>query len=140
MNKELEQQLAIVLEKGLALAEKTGEFVIEQGTDLVQEFYYWHFTSNIFYILLGIMVFMMGRYGPHIWVNLKEKPENERYVSKFFNRYCIENDYDGIKDFLAYLTFIIGSIISFILLIYNTLDLLKLIVSPKLYLIEYFIK
>ena len=51
-----DQVLSKVVEKALIVAEKTGNFVIEQTPLLLQEFYKWHITESILGILLGIAV------------------------------------------------------------------------------------
>ena len=60
MNK-LEQQLGTILEKALNVAEKTGDFVLEQAPQLLQEFYMWHTSKFILGIILGIILLILAR-------------------------------------------------------------------------------
>ena len=59
MNNKLEEQLSKVVEKSIGLAEKTGEFVIEQAPQLLQEFYNWHIAESIIYLLLGLFILVL---------------------------------------------------------------------------------
>lgn len=118
---KLDDVLATVVEKGLALAEQTGTFVIEQAPDLIQQFYQWHMYSNIFYILIGIIIIIFGT-----------------LLSNKFKRY-VKADYlvdDPGPFFTLFFSILIGGIFVFT----AGYDLIYLISAPKLYLIEYFVK
>lgn len=132
-----DEVLSEVVKKALTVAEKTGDFVIEQAPLLLQEFYNWHITVSILGILLGICIFLLGRYIPNIWINNDES--QGRYSSKYFNKYTADSYYDnGIIP--AYIFFILCCITSIIIISINLYNLLFLLIAPKLYLIEYFIK
>lgn len=131
-----DQVLSKIVEKALVVAEKTGNFVIEQTPMLLQEFYNWHITVAILGILLGIVIFLLGRYIPNSWIVYNES--QGQYSKQFFNKYS-ESDYYNKPLIPAYICFICGSITSFILITINLYDLLYLLIAPKLYLIEYFI-
>ena len=53
---ELENTLNEILKKALEVAEKTGEFAIEQAPLLLQEFYMWHITESIILCLVGLIM------------------------------------------------------------------------------------
>ena len=53
---ELEKQLSKLVEKGIEVAEQTGNFVIEQAPDLLQEFFRWHISKNIFLMIVFIVL------------------------------------------------------------------------------------
>ena len=53
---KLEEQLAIILEKSLKIAEQTGDFVIEQAPLLLQEFYIWKTLTYFLGILLCLVI------------------------------------------------------------------------------------
>jgi len=58
-----DEVLSKVVEKALIVAEKTGNFVIEQTPLLLQEFYKWHITESILGILLGLIIsYYIGMY------------------------------------------------------------------------------
>jgi hypothetical protein len=63
-----DQVLSEVVKKALGVAEKTGDFVIEQAPLLIQEFYAWHTWSHILGILFGVLLIILGRVVPIIWL------------------------------------------------------------------------
>ena len=129
MNK-LEEQLAIVVEKSIAVAEKTGEFVIETAPELLQEFYTWHLAKNCFWlVLVSVGLYLLARL-PYIWC---EKEKDDNYTEKYLGRWM--NNYEIVGSWVYFaIAMAIGSIIIAVK-IYNILFIL---VAPKLYLIEYF--
>lgn len=116
-----DEVLSEVVKKALIVAEKTGEFVIEQAPSLLQEFYTWHIYSNIFYILTGLIIIIFG-----IWLSLKFK--------KYLNTDYIIDEPGPF--FTLFFSVLIGGL--FVLI--AGYDLIFLLSAPKLYLIEYFIK
>ena len=115
---KLEEQLLIVLQKAIEVAEQTGEFAIEQAPLLLQEFYRWHIISNLFmvilFILLGILSF-----------------KNGNRVSKKQGDY-VDTPIPFFSHFIAF--------ISMIVVLVSIYNIIFILVAPKLYLIEYFIK
>lgn len=125
---QTDQVLSTILDKSLRMAEKTGQFVMDQAPELLREFYMWHTANHIFFLLLGIILILIGRYVPHLWTS---KTESDNYrQSKFFNRYY---DDDGF----TWGWFGVISIAGILFVIFNLYDLIFILVSPKLYLIEY---
>jgi len=125
-----DEVLAEVVKKALSVAEKTGDFVIEQAPLLLQEFYNWHICSSIFFIILGIAFIIIGIRLPYFWLDKEER----NWDFKYLNRY----GYEGVIS--AWFCFSIGLIVGIVMLMVNIYDLVFILVSPKLYLIEYFIK
>lgn len=125
-----DEVLSEVVKKAVVLAEKTGNFIIEQAPDILQEFYNWKIISYIMGILLSIIIFLIGRYIPYLWLT---KEESHYYSDRFFNRYGS----DGVIG--AYITFAITTITFSILFITNLYNLIFIITAPKLFLIEYFL-
>ena len=117
--KELEEQLSLVLKKALNVAEKSGEFVIEQAPLLLQEFYRWHIASHI----MGSLFFLLTLI-PFIY--FYKKTDWEEYDISF-------------EGFMA-IVFGCITVITLIVSIINIYQLVFIIVAPKLYLIEYFLK
>jgi len=118
---KLDDVLATVVEKGLALAEKTGTFVIKQAPELIQEFYQWHMYKDIFYISIGVLMIILGL-----------------VLSFKLAKYIDENDFFNSPP--PAIVFLIGVFGGFAILSTNLYDLIFLYTAPKLYLIEYFIK
>lgn len=113
-----ETQLSGLVEKAIEVAEKTGEFAIEQAPLLLKEFYAWHLISNIMGVILCLIIIVS-------FIVLFKKTKFE-YIETFNEILCI----------------ILGvsSISSFIFLCINIYNIVFILVAPKLYLIEYFIK
>ncbi|MEI2422352.1 hypothetical protein V6O07_18880, partial [Arthrospira platensis SPKY2] len=51
-----ENALNELVKRALEVAEKTGEFVIEQAPHLSREFYAWHTYSSIFWMVVSLVV------------------------------------------------------------------------------------
>lgn len=127
---KLDEVLVKSVEKAISVAEKTGQFVIEQAPDLLKQFYMWHIATCLFWIVFSIGLFITGRYLPYMWLS----KEGGHYDERFFGRY---GD-DGI--ILAYILFAFSVIFSIVTFLTNVYDLLFITLAPKLYLIEYFLK
>lgn len=125
-----DEVLSEVVKKALTVAEKTGDFVIEQAPLLLQEFYRWHICANIFGILLGIFLCFLAYKIPLLWLS----DNKEYYDTKFFSKYGAEG---GIA---AWVFFVIMIFIGAIFLFCSIYELVYILVAPKLYLIDYFIK
>ena len=126
-----EELLAEFIKKAIAVAEKTGDFVINQAPLLLQEFYAWHIWSDVFFIVFGICLILVSRYLPYLWLS---KEREFSYENKYFSRYGEEILVP------SWFVFIIGSFIGICMLLTNLYDLIYILVAPKLYVIEYFIK
>lgn len=131
MNK-LETQLSVVLEKALTVAEKTGEFVIEQAPQLLQEFYLWHTSKYILGVVLGIVFLLLARFLSNIW-SVKDCGDSKDWTDVvLFGRVG-----EGVSMIIPFILFGIVGIVTLIVNIYN---LIFIYVAPKIYLIDYFVK
>lgn len=128
--KKTDEVLSEVVKKALVVAEKTGNFVIEQAPMLLQEFYAWHIWSAVFFILLGISFIIGGIRLPYLWLSKEENNWDYKYFKKYGDEGVI----------IAWFSYGIGLLIGIIMLICNIYDLVYILVAPKLYLIDYFIK
>ena len=113
MSNELNQVLSKAIEKGIELAEKTGEFVIDQAPDLIQQFYHWHIAKDSLVILLCIAISILFI---RIW-------------NKFFDSDEYEELDDGAAIYLAFMVIIL--VISLIISISALLELLQIIIALK---------
>lgn len=130
MNEELKNQLGELVKKTLELAQRTGQFVIDQAPDLVREFYRWQVFSAVFWIAVSVMIFLLVRYTPNLY--LRKGKTGHFMEEEFFGKY-------GEAAIGSWIIFIVGSIASFIILIASMYDLLFLLIAPKMYLIDYFL-
>lgn len=109
-----DEVLSKTIEKGVALAEKTGNFVIEQAPELLKEFYAWQLWSNIALLLLTIVI---------------------SFTLYFILKKISERDEDDT--ILIFNLFQILPAVFFCVSVYN---IIYISVAPKLYLIDYFVK
>lgn len=125
-----DEVLSKVVEKALIVAEKTGNFVIEQTPLLLQEFYKWHIYSNISFILLGLLIFIITWRVPLLWLDKDKCNWDYRYFNKYGDDSAI----------IAWVIFATGIVNTILFIFINLYNLLYLLIAPKLYLIDYFIK
>lgn len=126
----------------------TGQFALEQAPLLVKEVLYWQIALQGFLVLLGALMVGYALWGwrwcykqgtKHLEMArehtklLKEKKRAE-------DKYTGETE-DVIFSFTHYAipsTAVVLGIVGIIMFLYNVPDLLKPIVAPRLFLIEYF--
>lgn len=128
-----DEVLSEVVKKALIVAEKTGDFAIEQAPLLLKEFYSWHIAKNSLGILLGILIIILGYNLRKLWGKKVDEDYDKDYGEVVLNGYASE-------EFTTWLSIIISSIFGLALLIKSTYSLVFILVAPKLYLIEYFIR
>jgi len=143
---EVENQLAELIKKGIEVAEKTGEFAIEQAPLLLQEFYMWHIAKALMFICVGIVVWLILRFisnlfgskDPFKWVRNKgysfEKEEDSVLIQgKYYRK--------GSDNYIGAMIFKYAGLLIFTAIFFaNLYKILFITIAPKLYLIEYFIK
>lgn len=112
--------------KGLEIANKTGEFVIDQAPKVIEEFIKWHtYRHGILIFLWLIISFILIMGVRRLYIEFND----------------IESEYFNSEKVVA-----IGFISCVILflsvasLIGNTMDLIQIIVTPSIYIMEHFIK
>jgi len=126
-----DEVLAKVVEKALIVAEKTGEFVVEQAPDVLQQFFAWHIASNIYWLLFALLMFLGGRYFPYLWLSKDGDGDS------FFNRNAESSYSDAAMG--AWVFFSAMSVLSAIVFFIHVYDLAYILIAPKLYLIDYFV-
>lgn len=131
--KKTDEVLSKVVEKALTVAEKTGEFVIEQAPLLLQEFYAWHIAKSVFGIILGILIMVIGYNLRKIWGKKVDKDYKKDWDEIVINGIASEN----VSTVISLLFTMTAGIVTISI---NTYSLVFILVAPKLYLIEYFIK
>ena len=133
-NEPIEEILKPIIQKAIVIAEKTGDFIIEQAPLVLQEFYLWHTATSIFYIILGLFFIISGIYIPILWINSYNAENGKNYDYKYFNF-----GYGDGCVVIAWVYFAISSLIGIITVFVNIYTLVFILVAPKLYLIEYFL-
>jgi hypothetical protein len=128
-----DEVLSKVVEKALNVAEKTGEFAIEQAPLLLKEFYSWHIAKNSLGILLGILIIILGYNLRKLWAKKVDENYEKEWGEAVINGYASE-------EFTTWLSIILSFVFGLAFLIKSTYSLVFILVAPKLYLIEYFIK
>ena len=122
--KKTDEVLAEIVKKALVVAEKTGNFAIEQAPILLQEFYRWHIANtsiNLFFSLISTVIFLFLR-NKHK-KNIQDKDLDVSHPEILFPRILI----------------LVGLFISIVFFIGAISDLCFILIAPKLYLIEYFV-
>lgn len=120
-----DEVLAQAVKKALLVAEKTGEFAIEQAPLLLKEFYAWHITKESLGVLLSLVLLIIVY---RLYIKLKKYKEEESL------------DLADAEYFFPLCGIYCSSLFFTITLIFGIYDLVFILVAPKLYLIEYFIK
>ena len=123
MTAETEQ----IVKKAIEVAEKTGNFVIEQTPLLIQEFFRWHIAQNIFGLVLGLFIILLGVFFPLVFTDKKDIGD------KYLWRYCYDNTGH-------YITLVLSVIFGCIFILGCGYELIFIMTAPKIYLIEYFAK
>ena len=126
MNAETDKQIAEILKKGLEVAEKSGNFVIEQAPDLVKQLITYKTVETSIYVLIEItLMYLIFRYFKYLY---KKNNADSDFV------YDNEFHVGGII-----ITFVL-SIFCFFAFIGDVSILIQLIFAPKIYLLEYIAK
>jgi len=126
---ELEQTLQKILEKSIETAEQTGEFIVEQGTDLLQQFFMWHTIVHILGIFLSFLILVVGFLIPRLWGMSSEDLYHKKIMGRWY-------DMGGLS--YAYLTIFSFGCFSAVLFCLHVYKLIFILIAPKLYLLEYF--
>ena len=123
MNTETDKQIAEILKKGLEVAEKSGNFVIEQAPDLVKQLITYKTVETSIYVLIEItLMYLIFRYFKYLY---KKNNENSSFIS--------ENSFHVIGIIISFM----ASIFFFFAFITDISNLIQLIFAPKIYLLEY---
>ena len=123
MNAETDKQIAEILKKGLEVAEKSGNFVIEQAPDLVKQLITYKTIETSIYVLIEItLMYLIFRYFKYLY---KKNNEDSDFI--------IDDEFHIIG---MIITSLIG-IFLFFVFINDISNLIQLIFAPKIYLLEY---
>lgn len=144
---ELETNLAELVKKSIEVAEKTGEFVVDQAPLLIKEFYTWHIVSSIFFIGIGIFIWILCKVISNKLKGAKESFEYVEYEGRSYEETAVSKLRGGRyykkddESFMGVIIFkYIGLVVISIMIPVNLYTVLFIAISPKLYLLEYFVK
>ena len=126
MNSETDKQIAEILKKGLEVAEKSGNFVIEQAPDLVKQLITYKTIETSICVLIEItLMYLIFIYFKYLY---KKNNEDSDFIiyDEFHIIGMIITSLMGIFLFFAFIT--------------DISNLIQLIFAPKIYLLEYIAK
>ena len=129
---EIMDQVNILLKEMVELLKQGKQFAEEEIPLVLQEFLTWGLTNSIMWIVIGIMFFLLGRYLPYAWLKKEQTDEDD---DKFFNRYCKDYQSDVVTGWIFFM--VLGTIGACITII-NLFNTIKILIAPRIYLIEWF--
>lgn len=136
MNEQLQAQFVRILQSVSESAVAAKEFVLAELPDVVQQTMNWYLFKSLFSNFIALIFICFAVY---LFVKLCQVPKDFDSANKFqrwsFNFY----DKGEFKELsLAALVPMIAIIISFLIFCTNiNLDCIKILIAPKLWLIEY---
>lgn len=130
----MDDALVKILNGAMNLAQQTGEFVVEQGGDILKQFFMWKIAENVFYVVLGLLLLFIPYFiFKKLGCDNKADTGDSYYAVKVLGKYYSQPL--GIAGFIFGVCLpVIAGLIMFCTCLF---DLIYVIVAPKLYLIEY---
>jgi hypothetical protein len=133
-----DQIIAEILQKGLETAQRVGDFAVEQGTDLIHQLILFKTVQYGTFTFLGLFLMFMAGYCA-LWAvragasrhYYRDDANAPRWWKKADGLYRI--DFEGWGWVLVVLSGIFGSI----MFLYNVSSFLKILLAPKVWLLEY---
>lgn len=113
-----------LLIKAIELGTKTGDFVVEQAPEVIRQLLAWNMAQHL--VWLSIQIIFITAFAwmiKNIWNGIGIKEENNEEV-------------DGGWIFII-MFMVIANIIATLFAIYNLLQVIKIWIAPKIWLIEY---
>ena len=118
MNTELNTAITRLIESSLSIAEKTGEFVLAEVPEFLQQLLLWYGVSNFIYFLIGVGIIVIMTW----WVRVLPS------VIKKYNGDAV--------DILGPSAIIMTALLLLLVSLLN-LTWLKVWIAPKVWLVEY---
>ena len=118
MNEQLQQALAELITKSVQTAEKAGEFIVSELPEVVGQLLAWEITWNLIWFCFGILVFILSVYGNYrffVWAKSE----------------------DGDTEALMFMVITLIPVVIGMVFCGANLDWLKILIAPKVWLIEY---
>lgn len=136
MNEQLQAQFIQIIQSVSESAASAKSFVLAELPDVAQQVINWYLFKSVVENIIALIFIIFAIY---LLTKLFQVPVSESKANKF-QLFCYEFASDGeIQEFIPVgLILIIAVIICLILSInYLNLDCFKIIIAPKLWLIEY---
>lgn len=136
----MKEQVKLIVEKAIEIAEKTGQFALDQAPDIINQFIKWKITMySIRIAVFSVLIYITYKLSLNLLSSNEAKEGyNIHKLGRYWNK---ESKYD---DYVSYRAFIIINIILNIIYIpniyYSIMYLMQALFFPKIYLIEYFIR
>jgi len=131
----MNEDLINILERAYEAAMKTGEFVVQEGSVLIQQFLLWKLFEYGMIIVFGL-IFLVGT--PLVTRKVFKRRTESHYDAFWFGK-PINFNYIGEPFFGACLINGFFMVVGFIMIILYLFSFVKLIVAPNVYLLEYFL-
>lgn len=127
MNEKTTELINTILEKAISVAEQTGEFVVEQAPDVIQQLLVWKFTVSLMAFCAGIISLI----GLTYLINLVAKDNNAK-----------NKDRASYHQFPTPMIWLMGVLIQVLVVViafgaWEGMMWIKIWLAPKLYLLEY---
>lgn len=130
----LEDAVLVIAEKALEGIETAGEFVLENAPVVIQQYLNWKVVEHTFYIIIPILIFGM------LYILLRFS--TEKYIEKevmyrdfnFLGRNI--DTHNEVVPTLLMILMCADLIVMLIVFCINIMPILKIIISPYVYLIE----
>lgn len=127
---DTDKVLAVILQKALTAAEKTGQFVVEQAPDVVRQLLVYNTAINVFWTALGLILLTQLPSAIRSTVRYARIMDDYDFTAQARGDACVKFGF-GLTRSLC------GAILGTILFCDNFNETIKLIFAPKVWLIEY---
>ncbi len=136
MNEQLQAQFVQIIQSVSESAASAKNFVLSELPDVAQQVINWYLFKSVFENIIALIFIIFAIY---LLTKLFQVPISKSKANKF-QLFCYEFTRDGeIKELMPTVLIPIAAIIICVVLSINylNLDCFKIIIAPKLWLIEY---
>lgn len=127
---DTDKVLAVILQKALIAAEKTGQFVVEQAPDVVRQLLVYNLVINIFWTALGLILMIQLPFAVRSTVRYGRIMDDREYSTDVRSSACVKFGFGIARS-------VFGGAFGGIFFLSNFSETMKLIFAPKVWLIEY---
>ncbi len=124
-----------LLERGYEMATKTGDFIIQEGSILIQQFIAWKTFEHGMAMILGLFLIV----GIPYLIRRLYKHETQYPEMKFLGKPTRFED-DDVQYIVGSLAVVISIFFGLIMFWINLFSFVKILVAPNVYLLEYILK